>query len=211
METKELIKNIALNLKSLRKKAGLTQEELIDKIGEENLSLRSYKTYENKNSSRVPLLEKLVIIADFYKCSLDKLIFNKDSIYNDSFSKQDSLKRLSLLIYSLVLTPVKETDPENKYYGKYYFLSYDNEVPLLMDKFETKSHEKNNLFEYYGVGDIISVSDYFNLINEIPFNSEDWEPTLERFNKHLIEAGIEPDEYYENHINRIERRRRQKK
>ena len=49
-----IVKNIAQNLKKLRKYKGLTQEELISNIGEENLSLRSYKTYESGTSNLVP-------------------------------------------------------------------------------------------------------------------------------------------------------------
>lgn len=47
MNEKLIIENIAKNLKKLRKAARLTQEQLIEKIGDEKISLRSYKTYES--------------------------------------------------------------------------------------------------------------------------------------------------------------------
>ncbi len=89
MDAKRIINNIATNLRKLRKSKNITQEELIKTIGEEKLSLRSYKTYESGTSSTIPLLEKIILLAEYYNVSLDYLILSKASTYDDSLSKKD--------------------------------------------------------------------------------------------------------------------------
>ena len=134
MTSEEIIKNIANNLRKLRTDKGLTQDQLVKEIGEEQISIRSYKTYENENSTHIPLLEKIAIIADYYKCSLDFIIYGKDSIYSDSFTLKDDLKRLAGLIYSFVLIPQREEDKNSSHYRKYFFMANDKEVTYYMDK-----------------------------------------------------------------------------
>lgn len=203
---------VAENLKELRKKKKLTQEELIqdfsEKYGNDLISLRSYKSYESEKSEYIPSIEKLVLLADYFMCSLDYLICNHNSTYNDSFYKKDCLIRLCGLIYSLVLRPVKIIDQNSPYFGNYCFLSFDSEVNLLLDKMEVKSEEKN--IKYYKKGEAIKdlIEDYYNIVNEIDDLDDDWSPTFERFNQLLVKSGINPDDYLSNHLMKIEEERR---
>ena len=198
MDNKDIIKNIATNLKKLRQKNDLSQQELVERIGEEKISLRSYKTYENENSTIVPLFEKIAIIADYYKCSIDYIVYNKDSIYTDSFSKKDNLKRLVDLIYSMVLIPEKEENRNSKIYGKYYFVSFDHEVNLLMDKLFYLSKEKNYKHDYEGIKDLNMLKHYHKEIDEISNPDESWEPTINRLRQIVLESGDDFDGYIKN-------------
>lgn len=205
MDYSIIIKNIAKNLKELRKNKKLTQEQLVKEIGEEKISLRSYKSYENGKSTRVPLLEKIAILADYYDCSLDYIVFNKKSIYLDSFTKKDILTRIVGLIFSLSLIPKKETDHNDNYCGKYYFYSFDEEISIFMDKLSIVSEEKNYLFKYKEKNDLGMLEHYYKMIEEMSDLEEDWSPSLERLNKILIESGINPLDYFEKNIKEIEK------
>jgi len=207
MDNKQITKNIAANLKKLRKRKGKTQEDVINAIKKYNLSLRSYKTYESGKATYTPSLDKLTLLADYFGVSLDYLIYNKSTTFDDSFTKEDCLKRLGRLIYSLVLRPVKELDPNSKYFGKYVFLSFDPDVSLFIDSIETKAAQNNNLFEYDGINNYKGINDFDNAIACLDNLKEDWSPAKERFDALLLESGINPDEYFEQRLNRINSRR----
>ena len=61
---------LAKNLKYLREKNNLKQEDLVDII---NLTRQAYSNYENLH--RTPDIDTLMILANFYKVSLNDLIF----------------------------------------------------------------------------------------------------------------------------------------
>lgn len=208
MDDKEIIKNIAINLKKLRKNKGLTQEKLVAEIGEEKISLRSYKSYEKEDSTRVPLLEKIAIIADYYKCSLDFIVFNKDSIYSDSFTLKDNLRRLAALIYSMILIPQREEDKNSKHYGKYYFGAFDNEVTDYLDKVSLISKQINDKYVYYNIKDFNLFKYYPELINECDKLDMDCSPTLNRIKKIMLEMGVDINEYHENNMKEILKKRK---
>lgn len=62
------------NLKILRKQRGLTQLALQMKTGIEQALLSKYETGE-----RVPPTETLMILADFYKVSMDYIMCRTDN------------------------------------------------------------------------------------------------------------------------------------
>lgn len=62
------------NLKKLRKQRGLTQIALQMKTGIEQALLSKYETGE-----RVPPTETLMILADFYKVSMDYIMCRTDN------------------------------------------------------------------------------------------------------------------------------------
>ena len=207
MDFKNINENIGKNLKILRKLNGLTQEQVIEKIGEENISLRSYKSYESGTSSRMPSLDKLIILSNFFRVSLDLLIFSISTTRDDSYSAKDNLKRLARLIYSMVLQPVKEKDPNHPHYGKYYFCAVDNEVKAFLDKFEVLAFENNNFFEYKNIVRYRGISDFDEIINKTEGLEENWAPTYERFKYILALNGEDPDEYEKNHMEEIAKKR----
>ena len=161
--------------------------------------------YENENSNMVPLLDKLALLADYYNCSLDYLVFNKESVYKGSFKKKDILSRIADLIFSLSLIPVKETNPKNSHYGKYYFCSYDEDISIYLDKLEVKSREKNYLFKYKAINDLAMLEHFYKTIDEMPYLEEDFSPSFGRINQVVQEGGNDPLEYYLKNIANIER------
>ena len=205
MTNNDIIQTISKTLKKLREEKGLSQQQLVDQIGDYNLSLRSYKSYESGNSNRVPLLDKLILLADFYKCPLDYIVYGRECLYDDSFLRIDEFKRLAALIYSLVLIPVRETNPDNDYYNKYYFISYDDDLHLLVEKINTKSMEMNHYY-YKNDKKIMGLyKEYKTIINGMEDLNEDMQPTPERLIETLKRNGIDPDVYWENVKSKIKK------
>ena len=61
------------NLRRIRKEQGLTQEEAANGAG---LVLRSYRRYEM--GEREPVASTLILLADFYRVSIDYLVGRTD-------------------------------------------------------------------------------------------------------------------------------------
>ena len=66
------------NLKRLRETAGLTQEELGEEL---NLLRSSISMYEN--NIRIPSVEIVKRISDYFEVPMDYLVYNDDPILND--------------------------------------------------------------------------------------------------------------------------------
>ena len=207
MELEKIIKNISKNLRGLREEHDLTQEQLIQEIGEEYLSLRSYKSYEKGSLTKVPLLEKLILLADYYHVSLDYLVFNKPSTYDDSNTKGDCLKRLTNLIYTNVLFPVKEEDIKSQYYGKYLFLAYEPEVQVFMRSFEAICADHNYQFEYLNQNPFKGRKTWDKAFRNMKNLNDDWSPTKQRYDSLLIEAGYDPVKFFNEHMEKLEKHR----
>ena len=203
-----VIKTISKNLKELRKEKKMTQKQVVENIGESYLSLRSYKTYESGRSNRIPTLEKLATLAEFYNVSLDYLVFNKSSTYDDSFTKRDQLKRLGRLIHSAVLIAEKDTNSDSPTYGKYCFVSYDNDVTLFLDAFKLDASLKDRDFLYKGIQTRKGIFEFDQAIQKIDDLNEDWKPSPERYRSVLIEAGEDPDAYYKSQLAKISKARK---
>ena len=205
LKKEEIIKNLSRNLKRLREAKKMTQEDLIYDLGEELISLRSYKTYESGRKKTLPSIESLTILAKYYGCTLDYLIYGVENIYDQSFTKRDSLKRICALIHSLALRPVKEENPDSSYYGQYLFLSFDQEVHLLIDKMEAQAREKNIRFYETGECEFDSSECDYSLVEEIDNLNDDWGLSAERYKYLLRKSGIDPDEFYIQCMRKIER------
>ena len=66
------MKEVAINLKALRIKAGMTQKELADEL---RVSLSTYSNWEAlKKGRRTPTIEMLTKIADVLNVSLDDIV-----------------------------------------------------------------------------------------------------------------------------------------
>lgn len=64
---------LSKRLRELRKEQNLTQEEAANGIG---IVLRSYRRYEA--GEREPVASTLILLADFYKVSIDYLVGRTD-------------------------------------------------------------------------------------------------------------------------------------
>ena len=151
----------------------------------------------------MPSLDKIAILANYFDCPIDYIVYGKKCMYSDSHTKKDELTRLMYLLDSLVLTPVKEKNPDSSYFGKYLFLAFDNDVTLLMDKREALANETNIAF-YKGEGNkTAGLEDYLKLINEISDLDEDWSVSEKRFRAQLIRSNIDPNEYFYNSVTKV--------
>lgn len=136
---------------------------------------------------------------------MDSLILNKNSTYDNSFLKRDQLKRINRLIYSSVLIPIKEDDPDNDYYRNYYFISYEKDVMNMIDVMNSRATIKNREFESSGTMPFKSCDDLDKCFDGISNLTDDWSLSFERFNKNLKSNGIDPKEYFDKQIQRLKR------
>ena len=71
-------------LREMRKKCGLTQQNMADKLG---ISLNAYQKYEQ--AERSPSLDCLVIIADIFNTSTDYLLCRDEFIRSHAISADE--------------------------------------------------------------------------------------------------------------------------
>ena len=81
----------AKTLRYLRKQKGLTQEQMAEKV---KISITQYKSYELGKG--YPLVEKLVVISNFFDVPVDYLLRGEDSLFND-FATAVLFKELSAM------------------------------------------------------------------------------------------------------------------
>ncbi len=133
-------------LLALRKKKNLSQAKLIEAIGGElKLSLRTYADYEK--GKHVMELQNLILLANFHGVSLDYLVYGKNTINPDEYSWKTTLTMLSRLIASYVLIPMKITDTNSPYCGKYSMFVPDRETCRYLDLCGNMVETDNYLFK----------------------------------------------------------------
>jgi len=186
MNTFDLSNTIAKNLKKLRKERKITQAKVVDIIGEHNLSLRTYKDYEAGKT--MPDIDKMVMLADFYGCSLDFLIKGKETMFNDSFTWIDTFKRLNRLIYPLAAIPKRITDESNPYCGKYMMLIIDKETNEYLAALDSKIG-LNNLMNERGIMPILTIEAYDKVCKQFSFLKGDLRISDSRLAKYVQEIG----------------------
>ncbi|MDE5654838.1 MAG: helix-turn-helix domain-containing protein [Clostridia bacterium] len=76
----DILSNIAENLKDLLIEHNLNAKTLSNNLGFANANITRYI-----NKDRVPTVENLVKIADYFKCSTDYLLGLEDEIYPQTF------------------------------------------------------------------------------------------------------------------------------
>ena len=114
---------IANRLVTLRKKNGLSQEELADKIG---ISRQAVSKWERAESS--PDTDNLIALARLYGVSLDELLESSpESLEDDAFARQAQQSQENVAPSfanesSVWETDRRETDKEKK--GKWHSFPY---------------------------------------------------------------------------------------
>lgn len=79
--------NIGEKIKRIRKMAGMTQEELAEKM---NVSRQTISKWEKENSS--PDLESAIALCELFEISLDDLMKGGQSVKEEKISLQDMIK-----------------------------------------------------------------------------------------------------------------------
>lgn len=128
---------LAKNLKYLREKNNLKQEDLVDII---NLTRQAYSNYENLH--RTPDIDTLMILANFYKVSLNDLIFcnlSESSIPFDRLSEGD----IPYIYTRAPKTLTNEKTGKSEKVDTTIYLS-EEELDMLL-KFRDLSHDKQEL------------------------------------------------------------------
>ena len=79
--------NVGEKIKKIRKMAGMTQEELAEKM---NVSRQTISKWEKEISS--PDLESAIVLCDLFEISLDDLLKGGQSVKEEKISLQDMIK-----------------------------------------------------------------------------------------------------------------------
>ncbi|MDE6529306.1 MAG: helix-turn-helix domain-containing protein, partial [Lachnospiraceae bacterium] len=79
--------NVGEKIKKIRKMAGMTQEELAEKM---NVSRQTISKWEKEISS--PDLESAIFLCDLFEISLDDLLKGGQSVKEEKISLQDMIK-----------------------------------------------------------------------------------------------------------------------
>ena len=74
--------NISKNITDLRKKKGITQEQLAVAL---NLSPQAVSKWETNTSQ--PDIQTLPLIAEYFETSIDYLFYGEEYAYNDIYNK----------------------------------------------------------------------------------------------------------------------------
>ena len=192
---KKFKKDIGERLRNLRKSKNKTLLDIVNIMSKDyliNLNEKSLRRYELGES--IPKIDNLICLADYYGVNLDYLIYGIETSDDNLLNWEQSFRRLNRLIYSLVLIPFKDNDP-NSSYKKYYFISHDKEVSTYFDKFITFFAEEN--FEYIK-NDIpvnITLKKLDNLISDsIKKDSTNIKISYERLDKYAKEYGSSADD-----------------
>lgn len=77
-------KSLGLKLLELRQSHNLTQKQLCEAL---NIGRSTYSYFET--GSRMPDIETLVLIAQYYKVSLDELVMSSDMASSDTMSEMN--------------------------------------------------------------------------------------------------------------------------
>lgn len=72
-------------LKTLRTERGLTQEDLANALGLPSSTIRRYES----SDEGMPKHERLQLIADFFKCTVDYLLERTDERYQENEKESD--------------------------------------------------------------------------------------------------------------------------
>ncbi|MBS7276268.1 MAG: helix-turn-helix transcriptional regulator [Eubacteriales bacterium] len=209
---KELKKEIGNRLRDLRKERGLSIEGMIELLCHKYQLAIDEKTIRRyENGTYMPKIDNIITLSEFFEVPIDYLIFGKRYTDDDSYSWASTFKRLNRLILSSVLIPEMEDDKSSPFYGKYYFLSYDDEVSVYIERLICFSKDKNYSFEVRSQNPYFSILDYDNLIGDFNKYDDDLRPSINRINTVFKAAKIDPNKYLNDRLAAIHEKRKAKK
>ena len=113
---KKFKKDIGERLRNLRKSKNKTLLDIVNIMSKDyliNLNEKSLRRYELGES--IPKIDNLICLADYYGVNLDYLIYGIETSDDNLLNWEQSFRRLNRLIYSLVLIPFKDNDPNSSY------------------------------------------------------------------------------------------------
>jgi len=206
----KLKKEIGSRLANLRKQYNYTINNIIEKLcGEYYFDINEKTIRRYEKGDFLPKIDYLIAFSELYETTLDYIVFGKKTSDDNSYTFKDNFKRLNRLIYSCILFPWKEEDKESKYYDKYIFTGYDEELALYIDRVMNYVRNKNYSFEVRGKKPFFNIHDLDNLIQEFEEYKEQLAPpTPKRLNNIMIKSGGNPQKYLENKMQIIKKKRK---
>lgn len=126
---------LAINLKYLRKKNNLTQDDMVKIL---NITRQAYSNYETLN--RTPDIDTLIILANYYKVNLNDLVFCNLS---DSYIPFEGLAegKIPYIFSRSEKTITNQTTDTNIYLS-------EEELDIIL-KFRTLTPEKQTLIKSF--------------------------------------------------------------
>lgn len=98
----------AARLKNLRKKSGISQKDLANKI---NVTYATLSSYENGSGGKVPSLEVIIKIAHYFNVSIEYLLgLDKQEKFEIYSTKEAAYKSLIIALTNLPVELEKNTD-----------------------------------------------------------------------------------------------------
>ena len=205
------LKEIGARLKKLRERQSLTINDLVDKLSNEcylNVDEKTIRRYEKGES--LPKLDNLVALSEIFHTTLDYLVMGKETSDDNELTWRSSFKRLNRLIFSLVLIPQVEADPDSPHFGKYYFYGGDDELKLYMDKLSNFVRTDDYKFVVRGEKPSVCLAAFDNLIGEFSNYEESLAPWEEgRFEDVNRSFGGDPEQYWKERVSYIKEKRKQ--
>mgnify|MGYP002524712835 CR=1 FL=1 len=194
-------KEFGSRLQALRKNKNLTIDKFVETLSNEfhlDMDEKSVRRYEC--GEYLPKIDNLIAISEYFGVSLDFLIYGKQTSDDNSYTWQDTFKRLNRLIFSAVLIPWMENNKNSPFYGKYYFTSYDEEVSVYMERLLSFTKDKNYNFEVRRKSPFFDIQDYDHLIGDFGEYTDDLRPSPKRMDDVLRAAHEDPKAFLKERL-----------
>ncbi len=165
-----ILKNLSQNIKFLRKKFKLTQDELAKKL---NISRQVISYYEN--GTREPDLNIMINISKIFNCSLDLLLFSdlsKDNFLLDNILNFNLASKQNL-IQSLKIKKNEIKDTLDKLNNFIYILENDNtcefdtDISIIQDDIKKLTP---NTVKVFDISKKVN-NDFYNIPNIAPISA----------------------------------------
>ncbi len=207
----EKLKNeIGARLENLRKKYNYTITSIVEKLCNEyylDIDEKTIRRYEK--GEFLPKIDNLIVFSELYETTLDFIVFGKETSDDNSYTFKDNFKRLNRLLFSCMLFPWKEENKESRYYNKYFFTGYDEELRLYIDRVVNFANNMNYSFEVRGKNPSFNIHDLDDLIKDFgEYKEQLAPPTEKRLNDIMIKSSGNPQEYFEKKIQNIKKKRK---
>ena len=197
----EFSKNLGKRLRELRNKSKLSIEKVVDAFFARNVDINEKTIRRNESGENIPSVDNLLCYADIYETSLDYIVAGKETSDDNSTTWYDNFKRLNRLVYSLAVGFYKHAD------GRCFLELWDEEAKVYFERINNFGVSKNYMFEVRGEGPMFTIKELDNLIEDFSQYKEQLQPNLERYNKMLLNMGIDTQEFLRKKVQEIKAKR----
>lgn len=201
-------KSVGSRLKKLREKKGYSIKKFVEILNAEyycSIEEKTIRRYEKGDN--MPKIDYLIVFSEIFDVSLDYIIFGKETSDDNSFTWKDTFKRINRLIYSCVIIPFRNTKDNCDKEPSFYFLGYDDELNVYMNRVFTFALEKVFSFENRNESAQITINEFDNLIKEFENDKIQLLPTQKRLSYVFEKSGGDYEKYYSDRLENITKKR----